>query len=255
MVTKCGVGLRSAFPASSGSLPPLSRLQYPAWTILYTPYNIHASRARLLGEGMARPKRTTQEIEQMRGRILDAALGLLHEQGPESLSVRAIAERVGISHMSLYSYFDNHADLLAAVRRQQRKGVLARRAEALGQATTGDVEAAVRGVLKRYISFARRNPSIYRFLSSHIGSERIPKHAKQGLREEMEHLAGLMRIGMDRGVFVPRDPFLAAMVTAGMVNGPLLMYRLPGFFEASLLLQLEEEVVDAAIHYLTCEAE
>lgn len=204
---------------------------------------------------MPRPKRTTEEVEQMRGRILHAALGLLHDHGPEALTVRAIAERVGISHMSLYSYFENRADMLAELRRQQRRRVLARRADALEQARAGDAEGAVRGVLKSYILFARRNPSIYRFLSAQIGGEGMPEHAQQGLREEMEHLAELMRVGMGGGVFARRDPFLAAMVIAGMVNGPLLMYRLPGVVRPEILRSLEAELVDAAVHYLTCDAE
>jgi AcrR family transcriptional regulator len=200
-----------------------------------------------------RPKRTREEIEQMKSRILEAALALLYEQGPGALSVRAIADRAGISHMSLYSYFENRGDLLAALRRHHRGQLLARRADSLERARSGDVEAAVRGVLRSYIAFARKNPSIYRFLSANLGAEGVPEHARQGLRDEMEHLAELMRIGMERGVFSARDPYLAAMVAAGMVNGPLLMYRLPGVFQSELLRALEAELVEAAIHYLTCE--
>lgn len=203
---------------------------------------------------MPRPKRTREEIEDMRRQILDAALTLLHEEGPGKLSVRAIAERAGISHMSLYSYFENHAELLAALRSEQRGHVLARRAETMARARGGDIRKVLRGVLERYISFARKNPNIYRFLSAEAQDSEFSRHAAQGLHEEMTHLADLVRIGMDRQIFHCEDAFTAALVIAGMINGPLIMYRLPGAIDRDVLRALETEVVDAALHYLTCGA-
>ena len=84
---------------------------------------------------MPRPKRTEEEIAAMRQRILDAAVAILHKAGPGSLSIRAIAERVGVSHMVLYSYFENRDELFAALRehlpRQRYVGNL--HAERLGR--------------------------------------------------------------------------------------------------------------------------
>jgi AcrR family transcriptional regulator len=203
---------------------------------------------------MPRPKRTRGEIRDMRRRILDAALALLHEEGPGKLSVRAIAERAGISHMSLYSYFENHAELLAALRTEQRGLVLARRAETMAKAREGDIREVLRAVLERYISFARNHPSIYRFLSAEGQEADFSRYAAQGLHEEMEHLAELVRMGMEHQVFHCGDALTAALVIAGMINGPLIMYRLPGAIDQEVLRALEAEVVDAALHYLTCGA-
>ncbi|GAA3235558.1 TetR/AcrR family transcriptional regulator [Nonomuraea helvata] len=44
--------------------------------------------------------------------ILDAALAIADERGLEALSMRAVAERVGVTPMALYGYFRNKDELL-----------------------------------------------------------------------------------------------------------------------------------------------
>ena len=56
---------------------------------------------------MPRPKKTEEEIHAMREKILDVTQTILEEDGPEAITSRAIAERLGMSHMSLFTYFEN----------------------------------------------------------------------------------------------------------------------------------------------------
>src|SRR5580692_9833998 len=51
---------------------------------------------------------TTQEI-------LQTARGLLVEEGPEAISLRAIAREMGMTAPALYRYFGSHEDLLRSV--------------------------------------------------------------------------------------------------------------------------------------------
>jgi AcrR family transcriptional regulator len=64
---------------------------------------------------MPRPKKTDSERQAMRERILDSALAILREEGPEAITSRAIARRMGLSHMSLFTYrsSENKSDNLA----------------------------------------------------------------------------------------------------------------------------------------------
>lgn len=55
-----------------------------------------------------RRARTRQEI-------LDAALELLHEKGPNELSLREIARRADYSPAGLYEYFENKEEIIIAV--------------------------------------------------------------------------------------------------------------------------------------------
>jgi AcrR family transcriptional regulator len=70
---------------------------------------------------MPRAKKTEQEIKVMRGRILDATLELLRQEGMEGVSIRKIANRIGVSHMLLYSYFENRAAIIQSLRKRVRR--------------------------------------------------------------------------------------------------------------------------------------
>lgn len=208
---------------------------------------------------MPRPKRAEEEIAVMRQRILDAAAAILREEGPGGMSIRAIAERVGISHMVLYSYFENRDDLWASLREKQHERVQARHAAMLARAQTGDVREVVREVLEWHVSFAHDNPRIYRFLwcaspehtaDAHAECD-MPHSPREGFHQIMHHLADLIQMGIERGAFVKRDPFLAALMVSGMINGPLVMYFLPGIIDEETLKRLECEAVEAGLNYLT----
>jgi AcrR family transcriptional regulator len=57
-----------------------------------------------------------------RGRILDAALLLMAEQGSAAASMRQLAGACGLNVATLYHYFPSKADLLEAVVRERRYG-------------------------------------------------------------------------------------------------------------------------------------
>jgi AcrR family transcriptional regulator len=50
-----------------------------------------------------------------RERLIESAIGLLREHGPESLSLRRVADEAGASTMNIYSRFGNRMGLLEAV--------------------------------------------------------------------------------------------------------------------------------------------
>ena len=204
---------------------------------------------------MPRPKQTEEEREAMRERILDAAHELLMEQGPEALSTRVIAERLGVSHMVLYTYFENHDALSAALRARLREEREATRAEALQRAETGDVVAVMREALARYATAAKEHPALYTFLwvqpisSSGVWQEQ-PHRPYQG---NIRYLAQLAQLGMARGVFVERDPMLAAGVAFATVHAPLLFYYSGRLTGADLCDHLSAEALDLAMRYLMRE--
>jgi AcrR family transcriptional regulator len=63
-----------------------------------------------------RVRRGNQEdAEQLRQDLLRATLELFAEGGPQALTTRAIAARVGVSQMTAYRYFANKAELVEGV--------------------------------------------------------------------------------------------------------------------------------------------
>jgi len=179
---------------------------------------------------MPRPKQSEEERAAMRERILDAAREVLMEQGPQALSTRVIAERLGVSHMVLYTYFENTDAMSEALRARLREEREATRAEALRQAEMGDVAAAMRESLRRYASGANEHPAMYTFLwVQPIAPDATCREA-------------------------PHRPFegntVAAGTAFGIVQAPLLFYYSGRLSDAQLRDRLSDEALDVAMRYL-----
>jgi len=72
--------------------------------------------------------------------LLDAALGLLAEEGPQAFTLREVARRAGVSHNAPYRHFKDKDDLLAEVAAQgfDRLTAAMRKAMAKGRGAAGN---------------------------------------------------------------------------------------------------------------------
>jgi AcrR family transcriptional regulator len=103
------------------------------------------------------------EGERLHAEILDAAQRLLVETGDESaLSIRAIAEAVGVTPPSIYLHFADRNELIYAVVEEQYGHL----DEAMERAVAGidDPMARVAARGRAYIDFGLANPEHYRLL-------------------------------------------------------------------------------------------
>ena len=101
----------------------------------------------------------------LREDILRAAAELLDETGQqESVTLRAVARRVGIAAPSIYGHFrDRELILLAVV--QQAFGELSEQLRAAAQsANSTDPAERLRAVCAAYLDFAQRRPQRYRVM-------------------------------------------------------------------------------------------
>lgn len=202
---------------------------------------------------MPRPKLTEEEKAAMRERILDAAIHILHEHGPHGLSIRAIADEVGVSHMVLYTYFENRGELFAAMRDRHIQKMRERQEGFLARARSDDIQEVMRDVLDDYVRFAQRNPRRFRFMwrawLEEVDNAQRPPHERN--RQEIHYLASLIQIGIDRGEFQVTDPLVAAVVVLGQVTGTQILLLMPDTFDINRQDRIQMELVDAAMAYLT----
>ena len=197
---------------------------------------------------MPRAKRTEQEIKMMRERILDATLEVLQQEGLEGVSIRKIADRIGVSHMLLYSYFDDRAAIIQSLRERGFEQMEVFCAESLRRAETGDALVQVRESLGRFIQISHEHPMLYQLAWRRATSWRAdPQHVTTIL----EHLSQLIRLCIERGQCIERDPALAAVMAFSIVNGTLTLYHNVAAIGHTARDQLETEMIEAAITYLT----
>ena len=200
---------------------------------------------------MPRPKKTAAELQATREQILDTALAILQESGPQAISSRAIAERLGVAHMFLFTYFKNQACILNALREREMARWGARQAAIAQRAETGSVPQVVRALLELFSTFARENPNLYRLawvMPEAIGEN--PEDNRRRTRETVGNLSKLLALGMERGDFERRDPFLAAGTVLGMVNTPYILFHTGKMIDPVMRERMVAEMLSAAATYL-----
>jgi AcrR family transcriptional regulator len=201
---------------------------------------------------MPRPKKTDAEIQVMRTKILDAAYAILQESGPQAITSRAIAERLGVAHMGLFKYFQNQAAILSALREQELAKMRLQQRAFEQRAETEDIVQIVEEALEIPIRYAREAPNLYylAWVIPEIGGESLEQN-RQRRQGTIEQLAHLIKKGMDQGKFVSRDPILAAATVLGMVNMPYILFYSGKLANPELRDRMVEEVLDAAMGYLS----
>lgn len=172
------------------------------------------------------------EGDKLRREILAAAEALLARTSDESaISIRAIADAVGITPPSIYLHFSDKEELLLEVCATNFDAV----SKAVEEAAAGapDPLEALRRASLAYARFGMQHPEAYRVL--------FMRKAASPEREEIElgqllsssgysWLIGAVQSCMDAGLMRRTDPLLAAVGVWSLVHGiTSLMIARPGF--------------------------
>lgn len=168
--------------------------------------------------------------------ILDAARQIIHEEGSNALSMRAIAQRIDYSPAGLYEYFGSKEEIIGEICRQghhRLKSYMERVSTAL------PIEAYLGETGLAYIEFAVQNPDFFLLMFTTIptlpaADEMTAEALQQTMEDELmgENSAFVVLIkgiqrGVDEGVFTTQPGFGVMEMALGawaMVHG-LAMLR------------------------------
>ncbi|HZQ58237.1 MAG TPA: TetR/AcrR family transcriptional regulator [Acidimicrobiales bacterium] len=164
----------------------------------------------------------------LREEIIAAAERLLIERGSEdAVSIRAIADAVGVTPPSIYMHFADKDELFMAVC-EARFDELARLSTDAATGATDPVDELRRRGLA-YVRFGLDNPEQYRvlFLGTNPNAVPVDEMAKWAC---LADLIDAIRRGMDEGLIVAGDPLLVANGLWAAVHGLVaLLINNPGF--------------------------
>lgn len=105
--------------------------------------------------------RDTYHVGNLAPQLISAARAMLEEVGPLKLSLRAVAERVGVSPTAAYHHFANRAELIGHLAAQGFNEL----ALALGNRDRqGPGAQTLRQSTLIYFRFARSNPALYQLM-------------------------------------------------------------------------------------------
>jgi AcrR family transcriptional regulator len=167
-----------------------------------------------------RPRARRGEGDALREEILDATEGLLLDAGDEeSVSIRAVAERVGRTSPAIYLHFPDKDTLIHSVcdRMFQRLADIS----AAAQAPYDEPTERIRACARSYVEFAVEHPAVYRVLfmgtDDWTGEMGTLDHLQESVafRSLYDNVAN----GYERGLFVGPGPELSSLGMWMAVHG------------------------------------
>jgi AcrR family transcriptional regulator len=115
------------------------------------------------------------DAERLRGELLSTALALFMESGLEAVTMRAVANRVGVSAMTPYRYFDDKGHLLRGI--WQHMLGAAWNAMLAASQDLPDIHDRIRAQINAFIDYWEANPQHYRLVYM---TEQTTRHDEQG---------------------------------------------------------------------------
>jgi AcrR family transcriptional regulator len=175
---------------------------------------------------------------EVRPEAITAALVLTEEGGPEAVTMRAVAARVGIDHRAIYRHFDDREGLLAEVAARGFADLLeAMQAAGSKPDLKRDFEVAIR--------FALARPELYALMLSQPRERLFDEGApEKSVRALLGHfmIAGQALLGPDAAEETVRNLVFAALgASYGLISlaaSMTLAPRSPDALEAFLIEQV-----------------
>jgi AcrR family transcriptional regulator len=156
-------------------------------------------------------------------RIAAAARRLLDEEGAEAVTMRRVADAVGITAMAIYRHFPDRDGLLNAVADQGFEELAAKLA---GMRFSGDIEERLTGMGKTYLDHALKNPRLFElmFLKPREGARQYPRDFKAGRSPTANLMIDVVKEGMEKGYFHKDDPWEIVFEMGALSHGLIMLY-------------------------------
>jgi len=166
-------------------------------------------------------------VTDTRQQILEEAREVFLAQGLAGLSMRTVAERVGVSATALYRHFDDKDALLATMLGE----AFASFGSYLGRALGGRTPLArFRMTGEAYFDFALEHPRDYELMfltnCSDLGFKRISQAIDERSRPTFEFLVERVEECIQKRIFVRRDPRAVALYAWSTVHGTASLWLL-----------------------------
>lgn len=157
-------------------------------------------------------------------RIADEALKLLEDEGESAVSMRRIAQTVGITPMAIYHHFPNRETLLNfVVDREFGKFLGYIQARPL----RGSLQSRLLGCMDSYIDYAFDRPRIFDYVFSQPrpGARRYPDDFRARRSPTLTPIADLVAEAMKSGFLKKDDAWEIAMELWAHAHGYVALYR------------------------------
>ena len=157
--------------------------------------------------------------------VREAALSLIARHGYEAVSMRRLAEEVGVQAAALYRYYATKEDLLFSLLTEHMKDL--GEAWEVARPVNADPREQLAVFVRHHIGFhvARRHSThVSNMELRSLSPERLTRILKMRNSYEKE-LRHILRTGAEAGVFLVEDAGLTAMAIIQMLTGVIVWFR------------------------------
>jgi len=156
-------------------------------------------------------------------KIASAARRLLDREGADAVTMRRVAEAVGITAMAVYRHYPNRAGLLNALA-DEGFAELTLRLESLRPA--GDMTKRLERVMDVFLDHALERPRLFElmFLKPREGARRFPGDFRAGRSPTANPSEVILREGMEAGVLREDDVWEIVFEMGALLQGLIMLY-------------------------------
>ena len=156
-------------------------------------------------------------------KISVAARHLLDKEGADAVTMRQVADAVGITAMAVYRHYADRAALLNTL---ANEGFDELAIQLSATRLSGDIEKRLEKVLDIYLDHALKNPRLFElmFLRQREGARQYPRDFKAGRSPTANLMAELIQEGMETGYFRKDDPWEIAFEMGALLQGLIMLY-------------------------------
>ena len=157
-------------------------------------------------------------------RILRAAHKLMDREGPDAVTMRRVAEAVGITPMAIYRHFSNRDALLKRISDDSFASVAVAWD---ARSRSADVVEGLMRSLEQYLDYALDHPHMFdhAFSVRRDDARLFPEDFRQRRSPTLNVIADRLSEGMRQGRLRDIDPWDTAMTLWALAHGLISLYR------------------------------
>jgi AcrR family transcriptional regulator len=177
-----------------------------------------------------------------RRQLLDAALALIAEDGYESVTIEAVAKRVGVTRPVVYSVFSNVDELLLTLLDRHEKRTLAEVGKALHDDGAG-AGALVRNAMREFLQSIKASPDGWKVILQAEDSA-APAEVRRRYVRGRAHVTGLLAEALGTSLGPAAEALDTEILAEGIIalahRGGTLMLTDPGRYPLDRMLGMAD---------------
>jgi AcrR family transcriptional regulator len=157
-------------------------------------------------------------------RIARVALAILEKKGPQAVSMRRVAQAVGITPMAIYHHFPNRESLLNTITDREFAKLLS---HIQAHPLNGTLENRIAAVMEGYVDYAFTQPRVFDYVFSRVrpDARKFPRDFRARRSPTLNPIADMLAGEMQKGLLKKDDVWEVAFALWAHVHGYIMLYR------------------------------